>query len=215
MKIRKSFAAIGAALMMVGISAPVFADHLVYDWCEGTEPPNPTTITASLEALATELRCNLGSDANPGTWPVDYPIWQKRGSGSCEVQDSLAKKLDEKREEGTKPPRNKNNSNGAAGAANDVRNGKYLAAVDKLDAFIKDVYKSRLNDWENQNGFANPGYAKSYFVKDLIQPVVQITQLIGKRRSVKRALSQHVPGLIEPWSDVQGQVIAPQRFIRI
>ena len=78
------------------------------------------------------------------------------------------RKLDEKREQGTKPPRNKNNSNDAAGAANDVKNGKYDAAVDKLDAFIDDVYKSRINDWENSpNGFLNSSKAKSYFVNEV------------------------------------------------
>lgn len=169
MKIRKSLTAVGAALMMVGMSAPVLANDLVYDWCEGTDTPDPTTITTSLEGLATELRCNLGSELNPGTWPKEFQIWQKRGSGSCEVQDSLAKKLNEKRAEGTKPPRNKHESNDAAGAANDVRNGKYLAAVDKLDSFVKDVWKSKLNEWDNSpNGFANPGTAKSHFVNEVV-----------------------------------------------
>jgi hypothetical protein len=164
MEIRKSLTAIGAVLMVVGMSAPASA----YDWCEGTDAPNPAVITANLEGLATELRCASGTLTNPGTWPANFQIWKKRGDGSCEVQNSLAKKLDEKREDGTKPPRNKNNTNAAAGAANDVKNGKYLAAVDKLDAFIEDVYKSRLNFWENSpNGYTNPGAAKSYFVNEV------------------------------------------------
>ena len=171
MKIRKSLTAVGAALMMVGMSAPTLAaDQLFYDWCEGTEPPNPAVITASLEAVATELRCDLEESVlNPGTWPEEYPIWQKRGGGSCEVQDSLARKLNENREEGTKPPRNKKGTNAVAGAANDVANGKYDAAVKKIDSFVSDVYKSRKNDWENSpNGFANPGKAKSYFVNEVV-----------------------------------------------
>jgi hypothetical protein len=166
MKIRKSLTAIGAAMMMVGMSAPASA----YEWCTGTDTPNPVTITANLEALATELRCDLESEVNPGTWPKNYPIWQKRGGGSCEVQDSLAKKLNEKREDGTKPPRNKNNTNASAGAANDVKYGKYLSAVEKLDAFVKGAYKSRLTLWDGAaNGFENALDAKMFFVNQVIE----------------------------------------------
>lgn len=166
MRIRKSLTAIGAALMMVGMSAPASA----YEWCTGTDTPNPVTITANLEALATELRCDLESEVNPGTWPENYPIWQKRGGGSCEVQDSLAKKLNEERafEDGDKPPPKKNNT--AAGAAKDVENGKYLSAVEKLDAFVKGAYKSRLTIWDGAaNGFENALGAKMFFVNQVIE----------------------------------------------
>lgn len=158
MKIRKSMTAIGAALMVVGMSGPASA----FD-CGDPQNPDPATISASLEGLATYLRCSPGTGANPGTWPYDA-IWQKRGEGSCEVQDSLAKKLNEEREfaEGDKPPRNKNNTNTAAGAANDVANGKYLSAVDKLDAFVRDVYKSRLN-----SEFGDALAAKMFFVNEV------------------------------------------------
>ena len=164
MKVRKSLTAISAALMMVGMSAPAAAFE-----CGGTdENPDPATITANLVVLAEDLRCeDLGTEANPGNWTHD-PIWQKRGDGSCEVQQSLARKLNEEREfgEGKKPPQNKNNA--SAGAAGDVRNAKYLAAVDKLDAFIKDAYKSRLNVWENGNGVFDTALgAKMFFVNEV------------------------------------------------
>ena len=175
MEIRKSLVAIGAALMFVGISAPAAA----YEWCDGVNIPDPKTITGNLEGLAKDLRCADGTPANPGTWPTDYPIWQKRGGGSCEVQDSLAKKLNEEREEGTKPRPNKKVTNTTAGAANDVTNGKYLSAVEKLDAFVDDVYKSRLNIWDDgpANGFQNTLAAKMYFVGEVQDARVCVCKL--------------------------------------
>ena len=166
MEIRKSLTAVGAALMMVGISAPAAA----FDCGVDAENPDPATITANLVGLAEELRCAPGTVANPGNWPLGYPIWQKRGGGSCDVQDALAKKLNEERDFGddSKPPRNKNNTNTAAGAANDVNNGKFLSAVEKLDAFVKDAYKSRLNIWDGPaNGFENALAAKTFFVNEV------------------------------------------------
>lgn len=166
MEIRKSLTAISAALMMIGVNAPAGASECGVDAAN----PDPTTIAANLVGLAEELRCAPGTEANPGTWPSGYPIWQKRGGGSCDVQDSLARKLDEEREfeEGSKPPRNKHNTNDAAGAANDVENGKYLAAVEKLDAFVTDAYKGRLTIWGMAaNGFENALAAKTYFVNEV------------------------------------------------
>jgi len=159
MKIRKSMTAIGAALMVVGMSGPASAFE-----CGDPQSPDPALISTNLVALATELRCSPGTEANPGAW-TGAPIWQKRGEGDCEVQESLAKKLNEERdfEEGDKPPRNKNNTNTAAGAANDVANGKYLSAVDKLDAFVRDAYKSRINyDFGEESGAA-----KMYFLGEV------------------------------------------------
>ena len=70
--------------------------------------------------------------------------------------------------DGLKPPKSKNNE--AAGAAWDVRNGKYLAAVDKLDAFVKDAYKSRLNVWESGNDYFDTALAaKMYFVNEVME----------------------------------------------
>jgi len=80
------------------------------------------------------------------------------------------RKLYEEREfgDGLKPPKSKNNE--AAGAAWDVRNGKYLAAVDKLDAFVKDAYKSRLNVWESGNDYFDTALAaKMYFVNEVME----------------------------------------------
>lgn len=165
MEIRKSLTAVGAALMVIGISAPAAA----FDCSVAGDTSDPVTITTNLIELAEDLRCAPGTPANPGNWSHEE-IWQKRGDGDCAVQDSLAKKLNEEREfdENSKPPRNKNNTNTAAGAAGDVRNAKYLSAVDKLDAFIKDVYKSRLNVWETGNDdFDDALGAKLFFVNEV------------------------------------------------
>jgi len=151
MKTRKILAVIGAALLMIGVSAPASA----FD-CD--------KIAEDLKDLAIALRCkDDATDANPGEW-TQNPIWQKRGSGSCEPQNSLARKLHEQREfkGGSKPP--KNDNNGVAGAAGDVSNEKYPAAVDKLDSFLRDAYKKRLNMWTDVVKFPNSLAAKTYFV---------------------------------------------------
>jgi hypothetical protein len=168
MQIRKSMTAIGAALMMVGVSAYA-GPPAVY--C-GADSMNPDSgmIESSLTNLSDYLRSTERADATVGPWPYDA-IWQKRGTGSFEVQDSLAKKLYEERNfdvENPKPPKNKNND--AAGAAWDVRNGKYQSAVDKLDAFVADAYKSRLDVWADGNeDFENALDAKTFFVNEVIK----------------------------------------------
>ena len=166
MEIRKSLTAIGAALMMVSVSA--YAEKPALD-CKYDVNQDPVKIQSGLTNLADYLRSTARDGATFGPWPHD-PIWQKRGTGSLEVQDSLARKLYEEREfgDGLKPPKNKNNE--AAGAAWDVRNGKYLAAVDKLDGFVKDAYKSRLNVWESGNDYFDTALAaKMYFVNEVME----------------------------------------------
>lgn len=168
MEIRKSLAAVGVALIMVCTSA--YADmHIspkAYVDCGGTPmDPDPAMITSSLINLADYLRKDTPDTAAFGPWPYD-PIWQKRGEGSFEVHDSLARKLYEKREfgDGKKPPPNKNNQ--AAGAAWDIENGKYDAAVDKLLAFNKDLSKSKENTWDEGHAmpdFQNPENAEDHF----------------------------------------------------
>ena len=169
MKVRKSLAVVGAALMMIGANA--YADKpAVYCGIDDMNP-DPVDITNSLKDLADYLSTKDRLDdpnfpvKNFGPWPYD-PIWQKRGGGSFEVQNALTKKLYEYRTADTKPPKNRNND--AAGAAWDVRNGKYDAAVDKLLSFRKDVYKSKLNPWtEGNDDFVNEADAKKFFVNEV------------------------------------------------
>ena len=164
MEIRKSLTAIGAALMMVSVTA--YAEMPEVN-CGNPMDPDPALIQSSLIDLSDYLRSTERDGATFGPWPYEA-IWQKRGTGDVEVQDSLARKLYEERDldENTKPRRNKNNEN--AGAAWDVRNGKYLAAVDKLRAFVSDIYKKKLNPWPPLDPavseFTNSGGAKTYFV---------------------------------------------------
>jgi hypothetical protein len=151
MKMRKTITAAAAALVMTAISAPATAFE-----CEGNgNQYDPATIQANLTALAIALRCAPGTDANPGEWLADNPIWEKRGAPSCDVHERLARKLYEERafeddcsdrprkDCKDRPPQNENND--ATGAAWDVRNEKYEAAISKLDSLIADVMKSRLN----------------------------------------------------------------------
>jgi len=151
MKIQKSLTALGAALLMISISAPASA----FD-C-GTDASNPydkDVIAAGLKALAETLRCKSDPmDVNLGLWST-APIWEKAREGSCDIHASLARKLLEFRDfsDGNKPPKNKNDTNLAAGASWDVQTEKYQAALDKLDAFLADAMKARLNE-DNGNAF--------------------------------------------------------------
>jgi len=164
MKARKILAALGAALMMIGVSAPASA----FDCGTAGNPYDKDVIAEGLRNLAIALRCDDDATAaNLGEWTLD-PIWQKRGGGDCEPQNSLARKLHEQREfkPGTKPRPSGNNT--VAGASGDVRNEKYLNAVDKLDAFVKDAYKKKLYIWIIGNDeFENSLAAKTYFINEV------------------------------------------------
>jgi hypothetical protein len=178
MKIRKSLTAVGAALLMVGANAYAQPPSIVD--CGNPASPEPEKITSSLINLADYLRKETPEEAEFGPWPYD-PIWQKRGAGSYEVHASLARKLYEERDfvaNPDKPRFNKNNE--ATGAAWDVRNGKYDAAVDKLLAFNKDAYKSRLNVWEPEHAypdFENALDAKNYFLGEVSKAVECVCKL--------------------------------------
>jgi hypothetical protein len=149
MKIRKSLTAVGAALIVVGISAPAMAEPAFV--CEGNGVSHdPETIFTNLRVFAEDVRCKdpeaAPGEANPGIWDPENPIWEKRREESCEIHSSLARKLHEDREldeNSTKPPKNRNND--VAGAAWDFRNQKYEGARDKLYSFINDAWKARLN----------------------------------------------------------------------
>ena len=177
MKIRKSLIGVGAALMMVGASANDGKPEV----CDLNNPVQEE-ITSGLVDLADYLSCEVRADdpefpkLNFGPWPADKPIWQKRGDGSCEVHTTLTRKLYERRDfaPGSKPPKKPNND--AAGAAWDVRNGKYDAAVEKLLSFKNDVRKKAkdLNDWgpydpvhPDDRPFPNAGKAAEHFLNEV------------------------------------------------
>jgi len=141
MKGRKTLTALAAALLMISVSAPVSA----FDCLDDDGNIDPATIEANLIALAIELRCVNDSKVNPGNWPVDNPIWERRGEGSCDVHQNLAAKLFQNREFDDSSKPRKNQFNDAEGAAWKVGNEKYEDAIQKLEQFITAVLKSRLN----------------------------------------------------------------------
>ena len=91
-------------------------------------------------------------------WAVPYEaIWQKRGTGSVEVQDSLARNLYEERNfyvENPKPPKRKNNDRrrGSLGVSGSASSGALWTARPLRDADAsKATLKSdnRNDDYEN------------------------------------------------------------------
>ena len=158
MKMRRTLTAASAALIMTAVSIPALAFELE---CDGDDA---ATVALKLQDLAVELRCSLPDtdpdyDAdNPGTWPLDNPIWEKRGTEvyGCQVHRSLAAKLHENRSftggDECDPPRKnckdrppENENNQVRGASGDVANGKYDGAISKLSSLQNDAQKARIN----------------------------------------------------------------------
>ena len=141
MKVRKSLTAVGAALVFATISAPAMSAG--YEWNDAVCGDASAT-SLELIRLSEHLRCG---NAYP-SWPKTNPIWEKAGSGSCEVHESLADKL------WVEPPRNDGNTakkgNGpgkvAEGAAQKVSEGKYDEAVTKLYQLLTAIDKSKPNN---------------------------------------------------------------------
>ncbi|MDH3864640.1 MAG: hypothetical protein OEV10_11800 [Gammaproteobacteria bacterium] len=147
MKVRKSLAAIGAALMVTVLSVPASASD--FECKDANGEYDKDLIAANLKIVAEDLRCKPEEDnpLNAGNW-IGEPIWIKRGKveDGCEVHSSLARKLHEFRDPANpKPPRN-GEKNLAAGASNDVAFEKYGAALDKLGSFMDDIGKAKINE---------------------------------------------------------------------
>jgi hypothetical protein len=173
---------------MAVANAPAFA----FD-CGGDDP---AVIATNLQALAFELRCNFEpgdedyDSNNLGNWDKNNPIWEKRRQGDCGIHDRLAGKLHEVRvfeDDGDckvrprkncddRPPENQNNQ--IQGASGDVANGKYEGAVSKLDSFINDAYKARLNSSFVDIMGTNATYWRNFFVTEADEARACIARLI-------------------------------------
>jgi hypothetical protein len=145
MEIRKSLTAIGAALMMVGISAPALAAG--FDWDNELDCSDAGAVSQELIRLEQHLRCETKTDVS---WPKDNPIWEKARSeerGCTEVHESHANKLYRS------PPRNPGNTDKkgkgpgkvAEGAAQKVLEEKYDEAITMLMDLRDAVSKSTPN----------------------------------------------------------------------
>ncbi len=176
MKARKILAAIGAALIMISVSAPASAFECGTD--PVTDPYNKDVIAAGLKALAITLRCDDDdSDANPGEW-INDPIWERRRTADCEVHLRLARKLHEDRElddDSTKPPKKKNNL--VAGASWDVMFEKYEGALSKLDSFLNDASKARLNS-KFPGGTDNAAIARNWFTSEVEEARICVNHFV-------------------------------------
>ena len=138
MNIKKMSGSLVAATLMLGLNTIAMAD------CGA--------VIQETEDLATALRC-IKDD---GYWANNpdsstNAIWQWKGKGSmgCAVHLKLARQLNEEREEynpDTMPPykgaKTKNGNNTAAGAANDLRNGKLKSALAHYQTFMDTIRDS-------------------------------------------------------------------------
>jgi len=149
MTLRKPLTALAAALMIASASIPTMAHaEFVCGTDPATNPYDKDVIAAGLTDMAEALRCVAdSSELNPGLWSLD-PIWEQRREPSCDVHLNLARKLYEVRDFDANPDRpkkNKNDTNLATGAAWDVQFSKFVDALSKLDSFLDDAGKARLN----------------------------------------------------------------------
>jgi hypothetical protein len=170
MEIRKSLTAIGAALMMVGISTPAAAEFS----CGPDNGYDKDVVAMGLADIAERLRCADDADElNKGLW-VDAPIWEKRREPSCEIHQKLARNLLEYRDfsAGNKPPKNKNDTNLAAGASWSVQFGKFEEALSQLDSFYAAASKATLNS-ENPNA----GDIRALLLADISEARMCVYQL--------------------------------------
>lgn len=145
MKLGKLSTALGAGVVALSMGQAAMADMV----CPYLADPSYDTanlrsdLVRDLPMVATSLRC----DTDSGTWPNGNPIWKYRSSGDgCLVHSKLAKLLDEPRDSLSSPPPIKKGGNTAAGAANDLANGKDDEALTKLYEFVNTIlYSAKLN----------------------------------------------------------------------
>ena len=169
MNIKKMSGSLVAATLLLGLNTVAMAD------C--------ATVISDTEDLAAMLRCEV----DVGTWDNNNAIWQWKGKGSmgCAVHRKLAKQLNEERDEydsETMPPykgaKNKNGNNVAAGAANDLRNGKFESALAHYQTFMDTImYSAKVNTgFVATDDFASADAAAQFFFDeayDLQQAAIQ------------------------------------------
>jgi len=158
MKFTKVCGSLAVAASILGMSGIAMADDYV---CV-----DDTTLIGDLVATAFALRCETGVTPDGG-WNPDNPIWRKGQTESCDIQNSLAKQLDEPRDETTEPPPYKGNkgkgNNVAAGAANDLFNGKVEDARLHLLNYIAGVNKANLSESFDPTADGAGGMDASYW----------------------------------------------------
>ena len=149
MNVRKSLTAIGAALFFISVGASAEP----FDCTNDDGQNDPAVISEGLIEIAEDLRCVKDkTELNDGRWGLPpsslAPIWEKRREPSCEIHLKLSRNLYELRDfetNPTRPPKNKNNTNLAAGAAYALLFEKYDDALSKLESFRNAANKATLN----------------------------------------------------------------------
>jgi hypothetical protein len=137
MKFTKLCGSFAVAASILGMSGIASADDYPFVCNEGS-------LIAAMQHIAQDLRCKPDGDwAGPA-------IWRKGRTASCDIQTSLAKQLDEPRTAEDAPPpvggKNGKGGNLAAGAANDLLNGKVDDAKLHIANYLAGIDKANVND---------------------------------------------------------------------
>lgn len=153
-------------MMMMGLSVPAAGQG--FEWDDAVCGDAAAT-SAELVRLSEHLRC--GEEAPH--WPSDNPIWEKMGSGSCDVHESLADKLwVEPSEPVDTGKKGKGPGKVTEGAAQKVLEGKYEDAIQKLVQLVAAIDKSKPNrDFVDAAG--NVGVAGAIAVSGALEVIVE------------------------------------------
>lgn len=133
MQIRKSATALGAALVIMGLSTSASA----------FECAAPDAMADAMEQFAFDLRCDDSLDPNPGGWPADNPLWERRMGPSCDDHASTAGAFYEVSEPKGKNPQGKPAKE--RGIAVALRQYNYEEALRDLYAVLIDVSGDDVN----------------------------------------------------------------------
>ena len=165
MQIRKSATALGAALVMVGLSTSASA----FDCAD------PATMANAMHVFATDLRCE-GEDANnPGEWPADNPLWERRMGPSCDDHASAAGAFYELSEPKGKNPKGKPAKE--TGIVVALRQDNLEEALRDLYAVLTDVSGDDVNTAYDPD-FATANLIVMDIKNEISEMIVCVEQLI-------------------------------------
>lgn len=143
MNTRKLCGTVAAAIFTFALSATASAGT----YFECPIDITPENVASEIEDMAFKMRCAnfepQKGDAAPGGWDKDAPVWKWGRKDGCEVHYKLSKLLHVART--SEPPKQTpKNNNDAKGAANDVRDGKLVSALDQL-TLLADTMRDNAN----------------------------------------------------------------------
>jgi hypothetical protein len=165
MKIRKSTTALGAALVMMGLSASASA----------FECGEPKAMADDMLAFSVMIRCDDPNDSNPGSWDPENPLWERRMGPSCEDHSSTAGAFFELSEPKGKNPKGK--APRETGIVVALRQYNFEEALRDLYGVLTDVSGDDVNTQYDPD-FATAKFQVMQIKNEISEMIVCVEQLI-------------------------------------